>query len=962
MMRKKREKGIVRILCAMLILMLPQVMGQAEEPEVIRIGYQPNDNVVSDIDNLHAKGYGYEIFEKIEESSNFEFEYVAMKDISYEEALRSGLVDVVGFYFKTPERAEEFLFSDTWYGKAHISLTTREKHIFYNDPETMNGKTVSTYEGSFGNEILEEYCRQNGIAMNFQYSSNSEYMYVEADYYLAYGDAQIPVGHQTALNLGVYNLFLLSNYGNEELMEKLDTKLLEVVATEGNFFLELEEKYYGGDIDTNHRTLTKGETALLQQRTLQVGYSEDYNPISFTNDSGKADGSMVETLNFLADLYDFDIEYHPYSIHDDPKEREKYDLLVTFYGDVETELETYEKVEPYYEVAMFGQVPKETYEQSESIREIIENSPRIGILHYLAFDYEQFALQFPENELMVYEDWNQMLDEYASGKVDMIICTESASTYMEAYLKEVDKVAFSIDMNFPMQFLISKEISDEYKSIFNVMQDNVSMTTYKGMLLNNSNEFYPSATFLSVLKENWHYFISVIVLALLGFFWYAYLQQLKKKEILYEAYNVDSLTGVMTSPNFASSVIEMLKTAQPNEYEMISLDIDLFKTINSYFSLDRGTEMIKALGKALQEGLAGSSAIIMRRTADQFIIFRKVDDGGTIQSIYKEKILPELRKIIGKKYNLSLSFGYYTVDDCNEKMSEIVGYADSARGQGKSVHKTTFIEFDQKMKKDYDNRLNVTFRMEQAIRDREFSVVYQPKIDFKTLQVGGAEALVRWFPRLGDVIYPDAFIPVFENNGFIAELDMYVLEEVCKFIRSNYRVLKIPRISVNLSAWTVLEPYITTRITAITENYGIPNRDIELEITESAIIGEETNFLNKVSELKKLGFVISIDDFGAGVSSLNRLSAIDADILKLDKAFFDLKDQGGKSTIVVEDVIKMAKHLDMQIVAEGVENYGQALWLKKLECEYAQGYYFEKPMDEEKFKELLESKKIYTIS
>ncbi len=137
---------------------------------------------------------------------------------------------------------------------------------------------------------------------------------------------------------------------------------------------------------------------------------------------------------------------------------------------------------------------------------------------------------------------------------------------------------------------------------------------------------------------------------------------------------------------------------------------------------------------------------------------------------------------------------------------------------------------------------------------------------------------------------------------------------------------------------------------------------IELELTESAVEANTEMFLSTVKRFKKLGFSIAIDDFGAGVSSLNRLSAVEADILKLDKAFFDLKDQGGNSTIVVKDVINMAKHLNMKVVAEGVETAAQAMWLQGVGCDYAQGYYFAKPMNVEDFKELLISEKEYKIS
>ncbi len=395
---------------------------------------------------------------------------------------------------------------------------------------------------------------------------------------------------------------------------------------------------------------------------------------------------------------------------------------------------------------------------------------------------------------------------------------------------------------------------------------------------------------------------------------------------------------------------------------MFSLDIDMFKTINTHYSNEKGTAVIQAVADAFKTAFAETSAVICRKTADQFLVFRKVGDGGSMQQIYTDNILPNLTEILGEKYRVHMSFGSAIITNCQEKSTAIIGYADTARQHGKSQNKTTFVTFDDAMKKFYKNKIEITFRMEQALKDREFYVVFQPKVNFDTLKVGGAEALVRWKPKLGQTIFPDAFIPVFEQNGFISALDLYVLEETCKFIVTNSAKMDIPRISVNLSALTVTSDNIVSKVSDILEKYSIDPSEIELELTESAIDNAAETFLLRVKQFKALGLLISIDDFGAGVSSLNRLAAIDADILKLDKAFFDLKDQGGKSSVVVENVVKMAKELNMLVVAEGVETYAQALWLKSINCDYAQGYYFAKPILQDEFKEVILSKNQYQIS
>ncbi len=322
----------------------------------------------------------------------------------------------------------------------------------------------------------------------------------------------------------------------------------------------------------------------------------------------------------------------------------------------------------------------------------------------------------------------------------------------------------------------------------------------------------------------------------------------------------------------------------------------------------------------------------------------------------------EVKKVLGEKYPVSLSFGIYIVNDIKEKFTEMVNFANLAKQRGKSKHETTFVEFNEVMKKEYFSKINITYRMEKALKDEEFSLMFQPKISFSTLKINGAEALVRWNPRFGDTIYPDEFIAVFESNGFIAQLDMYVFEQTCKYIKNSYKKVNIPRMSVNLSSTTIANENTIARIKSIVQMHNIYAEDIEFEITESAIYTSEKMFINNINELKKLGFSIAIDDFGAGMSSFNRLSCINADTLKLDRAFFDMGNkQSTQRKIIVSNIINMAEQLNMKIVAEGVETYEQALWLKQNKCDTAQGYFFAKPLKDVEFSEILMQNKVFEI-
>ncbi len=933
-----------------------------EDGDVIRVGYYEDFlEFAEDINSFNNKGYGVDIFEKISEVSDLEFEYIPISD-DPTDALNNGEVDLLAFHTRSQERAEDTIYSQMEYGKAYVSILSKDMDIAYGDFDALDGKTIATYSENIGNERLEFLGENLGFSMEYVYGEAHDYMDLDADFYLAFSGHRSIGELNNVLDVGVYNLYINASIENQELIDKLDAILYDIVVTEGNFFLELEEKYLADNVEITHRGLMPNEIETLRQRTLEVGYITGFAPISFMNEQGQPDGAMVETFSYFADRYGFEVNYHPYSISDPPESHENFDILVTLYGDGDHEWEHYVATEPYYLIPMYAQVNIDRL-GTIALEEILAKSPEIGILPYQTVDLGPFNDAFPDVEIIYYNDWFELLDDFDAGNLDMLMSTESAVTFAEIYLDEVNSASIRTDSEIPMQYFINKDIADEYLPIFNVMLDRMSEREYEAILETNSNEILPSQE-MSVwdfFKANWYYFAIIVIAGLALFAGYEYKKQKEKQEALAIAYNTDALTGLIAIHQFNKVMDETLAKARPKEYELISFDVDVFKTINTHFSNERGTSVIVAIAEQLKKTFKDTSAIICRRTSDQFLILRRVDDGGPMRQIYNNDILPSIRDILGEKYNISMSFGNVIISNCDEKATTIVGQADNARGQGKHSHKTTFITFDAKMQKIYDDKINITFRMEQALKDKEFFVQYQPKVNFSTMEVDGAEALVRWKPKLGDVIYPDSFIPVFEDNGFISTLDLFVLEETCKFIKTNYKQVKIPRISVNLSAHTVLSDDVVNRISDIMDLHKILPKEIELELTESAIESDATTFLRRVNQLKKLGFPIAIDDFGAGVSSLNRLSAIEADVLKLDKAFFDLKEQGGKSTTIVADVVTMAKHLEMKVVAEGVETAAQALWLRGIKCDYAQGYYFAKPMGTDDFKELLASDKRFTI-
>ncbi len=932
-----------------------------ENDELIRVGYIKNDDLVIDINNVGNEGYGYEILKKVEEISHFKFEFIEIKDDIFK-ALEKGEVDIIGFYFHTPERAEKYLYLQTPLNIVQTSLMApTTQNTIYDTPELINGKTVATYEGNIANEALDNYLKKHNISMNYVIGDLTTYKELEADYYLAYSSDADVSNYNNVVNFDIGYTYLLSLPEKKDMMDRLDQAVYKIITTEGNFFEKLRTKYMGKAYHSFHRSLTQEELDFLQKKTFKVAYHEIARPLTFTGEDGQADGALVDVMNRLAEIYNFKVEYYPYSNSNMLSVHANCDISLAAAGDSEYFTQNFTPSQSYIHLPIIAMVPREKITGKMSFEDIENVSPKIGALKYLYTDFDLYLSRATENSFVFFETFSQLLEAYKNKEVDMIIMTQLSSTYSNSYLGEDTSFTFSADFDLDLHLSFANAIAEEYAPIFNIMLDNISTREFEEIVMQNQVNHLHKSSFKDLVLDNIANIIICIFVILSGVLYVSLRFQRKRRRELQKAYETDRLTSLMTLRKLIYEAKKKVITAPDNTYELITFDIDMFKSINTHFGEEQGTQVLLNIARALEEAFEGTEAFLCRKVDDQFVIVRRIAEGGLIEDICDKHIIPSIQKIVGEKYNLSLSFGIVTISDRNELPSSYLAQAENARRQSKVEHKTTFVKFDDSMKKYYENKLNVTFRMKEAMKNREFSVVYQPKIDFDTLEVGGAEALVRWFPKEGRTIFPDEFIPVFEQNGFILSLDLYVLEEVCRFIVENEKKMDIPRISVNLSAYSIVAEDLIPHIAELIDVYAINPKQIEFELTESAVERDPKLFLCVVQELKECGFCVSIDDFGAGVSSLNRISTIEADVLKLDKAFFDLEGKEEKNKAVVNNVIRMAKDLNMRVVAEGVETKEQALWLREIQSDYAQGYYFARPMPESDFKELLESKKVFSL-
>ena len=425
--------------------------------------------------------------------------------------------------------------------------------------------------------------------------------------------------------------------------------------------------------------------------------------------------------------------------------------------------------------------------------------------------------------------------------------------------------------------------------------------------------------------------------------------RIEKRNRLLELAYIDPITGLGNYNAYLERTKEKLE--MNGKKTVIILDIDKFKTFNKKYGHMKGNELLKRVGEEIKHAIRKTD-IVCRLANDVFGIF-------LVGEVDVENITGRLNNKISRInmgdiwYNLRISMGVYICDKDEKDVQSIIDKAimahDSIKGKYHVPYGVFTEEFEQKMIRESE----IENMMEEAIKNKEFEVYYQPQISTKTEKMEGAEALVRW-KKGENMISPGEFIPIFEKNYFIIKLDEYVYERVCENIQEIKKEFKdIPKISVNISKESLLDNKFLEKYEKIMKKYDIIPKEIELEITERTTVNNDIDIRNMLNEIKEKGFSIAIDDFGTGYSSLNMLEMMPIDTLKIDKSFIDRIDIKEEKTNFIEIIMFITKKLNLKTVAEGVETIEQVNYLKKWNCDLIQGYVYQKPLRFEEFKKYI---------
>ena len=417
----------------------------------------------------------------------------------------------------------------------------------------------------------------------------------------------------------------------------------------------------------------------------------------------------------------------------------------------------------------------------------------------------------------------------------------------------------------------------------------------------------------------------------------------------------DDVTGGKNKKEFGRVCSRLLKGE--GEFVVVYANIDRFKLINDAYGDDEGDVVLKKIHQIIDEEMLSWDEASGRIMADNFGMLMRFLSMNKLEHRLARinEQLSSLKDKDGVEYGIKLYFGIYQVVDKNESVSAMLEKANLAlkRVTHSMQHLVHMGVYDEKDKKQLGREKELEMKMERALRNGEFIPYLQPKYELENETIGGAEALVRWMDPVEGMIVPNEFIPLFEKNGFIVELDLYMFEQVCRLVekwnKNGYRIIPI---SVNMSRGHFSVPGFFERYMQILSRYDVPDRSIEIELTESLFYNEMSMLKELIDKIHEAGMLCSIDDFGSGYSSLNMLKEVEVDALKLDRVFFKETEDNKRSKSVINSVIHLAQDLELRTISEGVEVRSQVDYLKEAECDYIQGYIFARPMPVSDFEKI----------
>ena len=930
----------------------------AAERRLVKVAFFPMDGYhITNADGSYD-GMDVEYLNALCEYTNWEIEYVDCD--SWEDALQmlsDKQIDLVGSAQYSAERAQTYQYADLSSGYTFgVIATNPESTIAYEDFTAMKNITFGMVENYVRKDEFLQYLCDNGIENPtvIEYASTADLQNAlsegEIDA-LVHTFTEVKEGQRLIGRFAPRPFYYITYQGNDDVMRELNQAAADLKMNRPELETELMNEFYYSRFDKNALLTTEENAYIAETKKVVVGYLDGFYPFSYEED-GEFKGLAREALESSSNVTGLELEYHRLANRkeaQDALQNGEIDVLA-YCADTQAVLDA----EQITTVCDYADVPLVLVTAKN------RNIDEIGTLATVSFllDKTGAAVQTDETEVVTYDTQQECIDAVKEEAVDAVLC----DGYLAEYLLRTEFRYENLQIKnvFSSEYTISMAIKEEDELLSGILGKTVpeidSKRINEYMLKENT---YPLISLIDFVRNNSLWIISIlfviiILIVLVGVHLIndgRKIQKLMYKDTKMDIWNMNYLIYLGE---------HKLLPERKAQYAVVFVNLAQFRRYNVIYGWSAGERLLESVAGILIKNVDQKTEVCARDQGDHFVMLLSyLDREAFMERVQRLKNDVE-KWILGDTDNhMSLQMGIYDIPQDDSDLRLAINYANQAldfTGNSKDEEVRTYDEGLETVIKERHEREKL---LESVDIDKDFVAYYQPKVDIRNGKIVGAEALVRFLDPTADgaVRAPGFFVPYYEQTGKITEIDFFVFESVCKMLRRRLDAgLPVVTISCNFSRMHFIKPDFPEHLLEIFERYQISKDLIEIEITETLIVEELQQHMVKktLNILKEKGIRLSIDDFGAGYSSLGIFEQIPASVIKLDRSFLLNQEDRDRQVKIMRGIVKLGEELEAQIVCEGVETEADVNLMKEIGAYVAQGYFYSKPVPEVDFEEKLE--------
>lgn len=951
----KKSKYIIYALFFILLNFPINTIKAYAQDQVIRVGYDQNSHFIQKKNNEYY-GYGVEYLNKISEYTDWTYEYVNVTSWSDTfQKLRDKEIDLICTAHYTEEHAREFLYSDIPFGYETTLLYTHpDSGITFQDYEALENSKVGLLLGSYSSVDFINHAKE----YNLSYEAN--YYKTKSDMRLALDNKEInffAIGSRYGTSsltlferLNANAFYCITHKDNPELIAEIETVIQQIMFDSPNFKGNLSAKYFGHNALSNTPLFTKEELEFIKTSdTIKINIPINQHPSCYFEDD-KLEGIWPEYLKLISEKSGLKFEI------DNNKENDtiKNDLLFLRTSSFLAHNNANDVItsSPLMNIELSYVMSKEKFVNNDSDNHIIALTSELSYITPLIIHVNS------NYQILYYDSAEDCFDAVIDNKADIAIQNNFRTSYLMQKPQYADNLVQFIasDYNNEMRLAANKNqallISIINKTISHISDKEKKALIKKELLL------HPYViNFSDIWYKYWEWILLAILAIIIALIVYTITTQRMAKlkiekhenEMLRHKLQLDEITDLYNRTYFFEIAQKTIEKSQ-EEMCIVTMNISNFKIINELYGMPAGDKVLLEIATQLKTLDEKYNVILARFTSDYYYMCMPKRVFDTID-------FPQTYKTFLADVDIRVIYGVYLIAPGTSVPVNIMCDKALVAAREKNNNYMNYIHYYNDA--DHKQRLieqEIENDMEKALSENQFYIQIQPKFHSQTKKIVGGESLVRWRHPEKGFISPGAFIPVFEKNGFIINLDYFVWEETCNFIakRKHEGKFYVP-ISINISRAHFYGHELINKLTSLVKKYNLETKDIELEITESLCGENPDSTYDIIRTLQNFGFKIAMDDFGSGYSSLNMLKEMPLDIIKMDLKF--LENDHEKGRLILKSLIEMAHNMDLQVVVEGVENLSQVEFLSQFEDCFLQGYYFSRPIMSDELHSMLDENK-----